>query len=121
MSEDIKGAELPEAKGYSPEECDETGKPYPVCPDCGRRHPTEPEDEAEGDEGWYFYQVVGSTREVEDEIWRTLEVLKKSGAGTKDMAMKMIEEAHKAAEAGDLPKAYLWALITGKVFGLYGV
>lgn len=121
MSEDeIKKEELPEAKGFSPEECDETGKPYPVCPDCGRRHPTEPEDEA-GDEGWYFYQVVGSTREVEDEVWSTLEVLKKSGAGTKDLAMRMIEEAHKAAEAGDLPKAYLWALITGKVFGLYGV
>jgi hypothetical protein len=128
MSEDIKREEqigteegaLPE-EPVDPREVDpETGKLYPVCPDCGRRHPVDPEDERDA-KGWFFHEVVGATKAEEDEIWSTLESLKKGRAGTKDLAMKMIEEAHKAAEAGNLPKAYLWALITGKVFGLYGV
>ena len=93
---------------------------YPVCPDCGRRHPVDPEDDKDS-KGWFFHEVVGATREEEDAIWSTLEAMKRGGGGTKDLASRMIQEATKAAEAGNLPKAYLWALITGKVFGLYGV
>jgi hypothetical protein len=97
----------------------ETGELYPVCAECGERHPAIPEDEE--DEGWYFYELVGSDRATEDRIWEAVRLLKKGGAGTKEMATVMRDEARKAMAAGNKAEAYLWPLITGKVFGLYGV
>lgn len=113
-------AEEPVKEPVDPRTVDpETGEQYPVCAECGERHPPIPDEDE--DEGWYFYQMVGSDRATEDRIWNEVRLMKTGGAGTKEMAIRMRDEARKAIAAGNKAEAYLWPLIVGKIFGLYGM
>ena len=129
MSDEVK--EMTESKeektsfplaGEEPQEDQQKGvdPQYPVCPECGERHPSNSKDK-DKEKGWFFYEMVGSDRATEDKIWERIRLLKIKGAGTKDIATVMRDEARKAMAAGNKAEAYLWPLITGKVFGLYGV
>lgn len=83
------------------------------------------EPQAEGPQevapGWFFYQVTGSNQETEERIWAFLENMKKENKGTKEMATLMRDQARALDAQGKKGDAYLWALIVGKVFGLFGV
>jgi|GEM_PF-3981678 hypothetical protein len=66
---------------------------------------------------WRFCEVVNLTEKEEDEIWNFLIKVKKEGKQADEIARIILEKV-KGFERN---KAYLWALVTGKFFGLHGV
>lgn len=66
---------------------------------------------------WRFCEVLGLTVEEEDEVWDLLVKMKREGKQSDEMA-KVVLEKSKEFERN---KMYLWNLVLGKFFGLYGV
>lgn len=71
--------------------------------------------------GWMFCEVVGCDDKTEERIWETLRQLKEKGDSTQELTIVMRDNARVLSAEGKRGEAYLWALITGKVFGLFGV
>lgn len=71
--------------------------------------------------GWMFCEAVGLDEKTEERIWETLRQLKEKGGCTQELAIVMRDNARVLNAEGKRGEAYLWALITGKVFGLFGV